>query len=62
MAIEELKKMSISDLRGKVEDLKRKLAVARCKASLSNLSDTSTFKKLKKEIARLLTVLSEKSK
>ncbi len=60
MEIKELRSLSAEDLTGKVKQWKDDLFRARFKAFSSESKDTSVFKKLKKDVARAYTVLTEK--
>lgn len=59
--VEELKGMSESELREKVDGFRRELFGLRLNASTSHIKDCSQFKKLRKNIARGLTLLSQKT-
>jgi large subunit ribosomal protein L29 len=58
----ELKQMSAEQLREKVEAYRHELLSLRLTAATSHVKDFSQFKKLRKNIARVLTLLQEKSK
>lgn len=59
--IQELKGMSESELREKVDNFRRELFGLRLNASTSHIKDYSQFKKLRKNVARGLTLLSKKT-
>ena len=54
--------MSIADLKDRIQVEKKNLDVMRLNHAVSPLEDTSKFKKIRKDIARMLTVLTEKEK
>lgn len=55
-----LHEMSVEQLTERVENLRRELFSLRLTAVTSHVKDISQFRKLKKEIARTLTVLHQK--
>ena len=60
MSVNDLRELSIVELQNKILDLKKELMDSRFSLATSQLEDTSVFKKIKKEIARDNTVLTEK--
>jgi large subunit ribosomal protein L29 len=60
MSVNDLRELSIGELQNKIIDLKKELMDSRFSLATSQLEDTSVFKKIKKEIARANTVLTEK--
>lgn len=60
MEVQELRTLSVEELSGRAKQWKDDLFRARFKAFSSETKDTSVFKKLKKDIARAYTVLTEK--
>ena len=60
MSVNDLRELSIVELQNKILDLKKELMDSRFSLATSQLEDTSVFKKIKKEIARANTVLTEK--
>ena len=54
--------MSVSDLRDRIAVEKANLDTMKMNHAISPLEDTSKFKKSRKDIARMLTVLTEKEK
>ncbi len=58
--IQELRAMSLEELQQQVEDLRRALFSLRLSATTSHIKDFSQFKKLRRNIARSLSVLSAK--
>ena len=62
MKITEVREMSVADLRDRIEVEKANLDSMRINHAVSPLEDTSKFKKARKDIARMITVLAEKEK
>ena len=62
MKISEIREMSVADLRDRIAVEKANLDTMKINHAISPLEDTSKFKKSRKDIARMLTVLSEKEK
>jgi len=62
MEVSELRKFSVEELKGRVRQWRDELFRAKFKARSSETKDTSIFRKLKKDIARGLTVLNEKTR
>ncbi len=62
MKIAEVREMSISDLRDRIEVEKNNLDTMKLNHAVSPLEDTSKFKKTRQDIARMITVLAEKEK
>ncbi|MDX1971517.1 MAG: 50S ribosomal protein L29 [Candidatus Sumerlaeia bacterium] len=58
---EQLRKQSVQDLELRLQESKRDAFRLRVKATTKELSDTSAIRKKRREIARILTVLNEKS-
>jgi large subunit ribosomal protein L29 len=56
----ELSKMDLSQLIEKLDDYRRDLFQIRLKSTTSSVGDTSQFKKLRKNIARALTLIKQK--
>ncbi len=54
--------MSVADLRDRIGVEKANLDSMRINHAISPLEDTSKFKKARKDIARMITVLAEKEK
>lgn len=61
MEAKEFRTLTVEDLNGRVRGWKDELFRARFKGQNAETKDTSVFKKLRKDIARALTVISEKS-
>ena len=62
MKISEIREMSVADLRDRIAVEKANLDTMKISHAISPLEDTSKFKKSRKDIARMLTVLTEKEK
>ncbi len=62
MKASEVREMSISDLRDRIEVEKANLDTMKINHSISPLEDTSKINKAKKDIARMMTILAEKEK
>ena len=60
MSVNDLRELSITELKNKIVDLKKELMNSRFALATSQLEDTSVFKKIRKEIAQANTVLTEK--
>ena len=61
MKAEEIRKMSDEDLAKKEAELREELGNLLFQHKLRPLEDSSTLKKIKKDIARIQTVVSEKA-
>jgi large subunit ribosomal protein L29 len=62
MDAKELRTLSVDELRARCRQWGEELFKARFKARTAEAKDTSIFKKLRKDIARAQTVLTEKVK
>ena len=60
MSVNDLRELSVTELKNKIVDLKKELMDSRSALATSQLEDTSVFKKIRKEIAQANTVLTEK--
>ena len=60
MSVNDLRELSVVELKDKIGELKKDLMDARFSLATSQIEDTSVFKKIKKEIAQANTVLTEK--
>ena len=60
MSVNDLRELSVTELKNKIVDLKKELMDSRFALATSQLEDTSVFKKFRKEIAQANTVLTEK--
>lgn len=62
MKTSEVREMSIADLRDRISVEKANLDSMRLNHAISPLEDTSKFRKTRKDIARMMTILAEKEK
>lgn len=62
MEANELRQLSVEELKGRVKQFKEELVRSRFKVQTAETRDTSVSKKTKADIARVLTVLSEKAR
>ena len=60
MCVNDLRELSVTELKNKKVDPKKELMDSRFALATSQLEDTSVFKKIRKEIAQANTVLTEK--
>lgn len=60
MKIEEIRNMTTDEINAKINETKEELFTLRFKLATGNLEKTSDIKKLRKAIARMKTILSEK--
>ena len=60
--LEELKTQSVADLQEKLVDAKKELFNLRFQNSTNQLDNTSRIKEVRKNIARIQTVITEKEK
>lgn len=57
---EQLSQMSVKELEGKFYELKKELFSLRLNSMTAHVKDYSQFKKLRKDVARVLTYLNQK--
>ena len=62
MKASEVREMSISGLRERIEAEKAALDTMKINHAISPLEDTSKVKKARRDIARMMTILAEKEK
>ena len=62
MKTSEVREMSIADLQDRIQVEKNKLKTMKLNHAISPLENTSEFKKVRQDIARLITILAEKEK
>ena len=62
MKATEVREMSIADLRERIEIEKANLDTMKVNHTISPLEDTSKIAKVRKDIARMMTILAEKEK
>ena len=60
MKASEVREMSIADLRERIELEKANLDTMKMNHTISPLEDTSKSNKVRKDIARMMTILAEK--
>lgn len=58
----EVREMSIADLHDRIQVEKKRLDTLRLNHSVSPVENTSEFKKIRKDIASMITILAEKEK
>ena len=61
MKNKEIKKLSIDELKNKVNSLKKDLFNMRFKKANGPLEDTSKFSQVKKDVAKILTKINKKN-
>ena len=62
MKVSEVREMSIADLRDRIEVEKSNLDTMKINHAISPLEDRSRFRKTRQDIARMITILTEKEK
>ena len=62
MKAQEVREMSIADLRDRIEVEKNNLQTMKLNHTISPLEDTSKIAKTRNDIARMMTILAEKEK
>lgn len=62
MKVAEMREMTVSELKSKVQEHKRVLNKMKIDHKLVGIEKTSDFKKMRKEIAQMLTIITEKEK
>lgn len=60
MKVQELRKLSLQDLRKKEEELRRELLRLRFKKKVEGLPNIMSIRNTKRELARVLTIIREK--
>ncbi|MCK5223773.1 50S ribosomal protein L29 [Candidatus Calescamantes bacterium] len=60
MKTSEIRAMTVDEIKHKVDEMKSNLMHLRFQRKIGQLTDFSKFKSEKKEIARFLTILTEK--
>ena len=61
MKIKEIKKLSVDEMKNKVNSLKKDLFNIRFKKVNGQLEDTAKVSQIKKDVAKLLTILNQKN-
>lgn len=62
MKVAEMREMTISELKNKVQEHKRILNKMKLDHTTVGVEKTSDFKKMRREIAQMLTIITEKEK
>ena len=62
MKTSEVREMSIADLQDRIMVERNRLDTMKLNHAVSPLENTSEFKKIRKDIARMITILAEKEK
>ena len=62
MKTSEVREMSIADLQDRIQVERNRLETMKLNHGISPLENTSEFKKVRKDIARMITILAEKEK
>ena len=62
MKTSEVREMSIADLQDRIMVERNRLDTMKLNHAVSPLENTSEFKKVRKDIARMITILAEKEK
>ena len=60
MKTSEVREMSIADLQDRIQVERNRLETMKLNHAISPLEDTSEFGKIRKDIARMITILAEK--
>lgn len=60
MKTKEVREMSIADLQDRIAGMKAELDQIKLEHAISPMEDTSKFKKMRQDIARMITILAEK--
>ena len=62
MKTSEIREMSVADLQDRIQVERNRLDTMKLNHAVSPLENTSEFKKIRKDIARMITILAEKEK
>ncbi|MCS6875885.1 MAG: 50S ribosomal protein L29 [Aquificaceae bacterium] len=60
MSVEELRKLSVEDLRKKEQELRKELLRLRIKKKVESLPNPMQIRNTRRELARVLTIIREK--
>ena len=60
LPLAELRGLSLEDLRGKIAEGRRELMDSRMKHAVAQLEKTSELKAMRRQVARMMTILNEK--
>lgn len=62
MKTEEIRKMSVEEMQGKIPDMREELMKLRFQQVTGQLTDTSRLRQLRRDIARMETIFSERTR
>ena len=62
MKTEEIRKMSVEEMQGKIADMREELMKLRFQQVTGQLTDTSHLRLLRRDIARMETIFNERSR
>jgi large subunit ribosomal protein L29 len=62
MKSEEIRKMSVEEMQGKISDMRDELMKLRFQQVTGQLTDTSHLRSLRRDIARMETIFNERSR
>ena len=62
MKVSEVRERSVADLRDRIQIEKANLDTMKINHAISPLEDTSKFRKTRRDIARMITILAQKEK
>ncbi|HDN85630.1 MAG: 50S ribosomal protein L29 [Candidatus Omnitrophota bacterium] len=62
MKAQEIRNLSLEELKDKLEELRKRLMELNFKKKTAHVEKPHQFKQIKKDIARILTVIKEKQK
>ena len=62
MKSEEIRKMSVEEMQGKISDMRDELMKLRFQQVTCQLTDTSHLRSLRRDIARMETIFNERSR
>jgi len=62
MKANEIREMDTTDIKSEISNLKRELFDLRFQAAVGQLENTARLSKLKKDIARMYTIITEREK
>jgi len=62
MKTEEIRKMSVEEMQGKISDMREELMKMRFQQVTGQLTDTSRLRMLRRDIARMETIFRERTR
>jgi large subunit ribosomal protein L29 len=62
MKTEEIRKMSVEEMQAKISDMREELMKLRFQQVTGQLTDTSRLRLLRRDVARMETIFSERSR